>query len=118
MSISRRKFLESTAISGLATPAFLGAAIAGSFLPDMIGLSFSVVAASLMIAHVLLGLAVIHAVTIGLGARGFILGSVYGAIVLFSWPIRWPLLVIGLIGIGDALFDLRPLIARRRAKTT
>jgi hypothetical protein len=94
-------------------PAFLGAAVAGSFLPDMIGLSFSAVAASLMIAHVLLGLAVIHAVTIGLSARGFILGSVYGAIVLFSWPIRWPLLVIGLIGIGDALFDLRPLIARR-----
>jgi hypothetical protein len=95
-------------------PAFLGAAVAGSFLPDMIGLSVSAVAASLMIAHVLLGLAVIHAVTIGLSARGFILGSVYGAIVLFSWPIRWPLLVIGLIGIGDALFDLRPLIARRR----
>jgi hypothetical protein len=95
-------------------PAVLGAAVAGSFLPDLIGLSFSAVAASLMIAHVLLGLAVIHAVTVGLNARGFILGSVYAAIVLFSWPIRWPLLVIGLLGIGDALFDLRALIARRR----
>jgi hypothetical protein len=95
-------------------PAVLGAAVAGSFLPDLIGLSFSAVAASLMIAHVLLGLAVIHAVTVGLNARGFILGSVYAAIVLFSWPIRWPLLVIGLLGIGDALFDLRTLIARRR----
>ena len=95
-------------------PAVLGAAVAGSFLPDLIGLSFSAVAASLMIAHVLLGLAVIHAVTVGLNARGFILGSVYAAIVLFSWPIRWPLLFIGLLGITDALFDLRALIARRR----
>jgi hypothetical protein len=95
-------------------PALLGAAVAGSFLPDLIGLSVSAVAASLMIAHVLLGLAFIHAVTVGLSARGFILGSVYAAIVLFSWPIRWPLLVIGLLGITDALFDLRALIARWR----
>jgi Predicted membrane protein (DUF2232) len=95
-------------------PAVLGAAVAGSFLPDLVGLSLSALAASLMIAHVLLGLAVVHASTIGLSGRGFVLGSVYGAIVLFSWPIRWPLLFIGLLGIGDALFDLRGLIARRR----
>jgi hypothetical protein len=95
-------------------PAFLGAAVAGSFLPDLIGLSISAVAAGLMIAHALLGLAVIHALTVGLSARGFILGSVYAAIVLFSWPVRWPLLVIALLGVTDALFDLRGLIARRR----
>jgi hypothetical protein len=95
-------------------PAALGAAVAGSFLPDLIGISSSALAASLMIAHVLLGLAVIHALTIGLSGRGFILGFVYAAIVLFSWPIRWPLLFIGLLGISDALFDLRGLIARRR----
>jgi hypothetical protein len=62
---------------------------------------------------VLLGLAVIHALTVGLSGRGFVLGTVYGAIVVFSFPIRWPLLFIGLLGIGDALFDLRGLIARR-----
>jgi Predicted membrane protein (DUF2232) len=95
-------------------PAVLGAAVAGSFLPNLIGISLSALAASLMIAHVLLGLAVIHAWTIGLSARGFILGSVYAAIVLFSWPVRWPLLFIGLLGITDALLDLRGLIARWR----
>ena len=95
-------------------PAILGAAVAGSFLPDIVGISLSAWAASLMIAHVLLGLAVIHALTIGLSGRGFILGSVYGAIAVFSWPIRWPLLVVGLLGVSDALFDLRGLIARRR----
>ena len=97
-----------------AAPALLGAAVAGSFLPDLIGIAASALAASLMMAHVLLGLAVIHATTSGLSGRGFILGSVYGAIVVFSWPVRWPLLLIGLIGVSDALFDLRGQIARWR----
>jgi hypothetical protein len=95
-------------------PAVLGAAVAGSFLPDMIGISLSALAASLMIAHVLLGLAVIHALTVGLSGRGFVLGGIYAAIVLFSWPVRWPLLFIGLLGMSDALFDLRGRVARRR----
>ncbi len=97
-----------------AAPALLGAAVAGSFLPDLLGIAASALAASLMMAHVLLGLAVIHATTGGLSGRGFILGSVYGAIVVFSWPVRWPLLLIGLIGVSDALFDLRGQIARWR----
>ena len=97
-----------------AAPALLGAAVAGSFLPDLVGIAASALAASLMMAHVLLGLAVIHATTTGLSGRGFILGSVYGAIVVFSWPVRWPLLLIGLIGVSDALFDLRGQIARWR----
>jgi len=97
-------------------PAILGAAVAGSFLPDLIGISVSALAASLMIAHVLLGLAVIHALTIGLSGRGVVLGSVYAAMVVFGWPIRWPLLVVGLLGMSDALFDLRGLIARRRGQ--
>ena len=95
-------------------PAILGAAVAGSFLPDLLGIAVSALAASMMMAHVLLGLAVIHATTVGLSGRGFILGSVYGAIVVFGWPIRWPLLLIALIGVSDALFDLRGHIARRR----
>jgi hypothetical protein len=95
-------------------PAILGAAVAGSFLPDLLGIAVSALAASMMMAHVLLGLAVIHATTVGLSGRGFILGSVYGAIVVFSWPIRWPLLLIALIGVSDALFDLRGQIARWR----
>jgi hypothetical protein len=95
-------------------PAVLGVAVAGSFLPDLIGMSSTALAATLMIAHVLLGLAVIHALTIGLSGRGFVLGCVYAAIVVFSWPIRWPILFIGLLGMTDALFDLRGLLARRR----
>jgi hypothetical protein len=95
-------------------PALLAAAVAGSFLPGLIGISSSALAASLMVAHVLLGLAVIHASTVGLNGRGFILGSVYASVLIFGWPVRWPLLLIGLIGITDAMFDLRGLLARRR----
>jgi hypothetical protein len=96
-------------------PALLGAAIAGVFLPDLAGIASRALAASLTVAHVLLGLAVIHTLTVGLPGRGFILGCVYAAIVVFSWPIRWPVLIIALIGITDAVLDLRGLIARRRA---
>jgi Ca2+/Na+ antiporter len=95
-------------------PAFLGAAVAGSFLPGLIGVSASALAASLVIAHVLLGLAVIHAATVGLRGRGFVLGSVYASVLIFGWPVRWPLLLIGLLGITDALVDVRGLLARRR----
>ena len=95
-------------------PAFLGAAVAGSLLPGMVGVSASALAASLVIAHVLLGLAVIHAATVGLHGRGFILGSVYASVLIFGWPVRWPLLLIGLLGITDALVDVRALLARRR----
>ena len=96
-------------------PPFSAQQVAGSFLPDLFGISSSALAACLMVAHVLLGLAVIHASTLGLSGRGFILGSVYASVLIFSWPFRWPLLLIGLIGITDAMFDLRGLIARRRA---
>jgi hypothetical protein len=95
-------------------PAALGVAIVGSFLPDMVGISSRTLAASLMMAHVLLGLAVIHAVTIGLVWRRLILGGVYAAIVLSSWLAGWLLLLVGLIGITDALFDLRGVVARTR----
>jgi hypothetical protein len=95
-------------------PAALGAAIAGVFLPDLAGIAASALAAALMMAHVLLGLAVIHALTAGLAMRGLILGSVYAAILLFGRPVSWPILLIGLLGVAEALFDVRGLIARRR----
>jgi hypothetical protein len=95
-------------------PAALAAALAASFLPNLVGVSSSALAAGLMMAHVLLGLAVIHAVTLGLSARDFILGALYAGIALFSWPVSWPLLLIGLIGVADALLDVRGLVARWR----
>jgi hypothetical protein len=95
-------------------PALLAAAVASSFLPGTPGLLARTLAAGLMMAHVLLGLAVIHAATIGLPWRPLILGSVYAAIAVSSWLVFWMLLFIGVIGITDTLYDLRGRIARMR----
>ena len=47
----------------------LAAAIAGSFLPDLVGVLSGVLAASLLMAFAILGFAVLHAITRGLGSR-------------------------------------------------
>jgi hypothetical protein len=95
-------------------PAALGVAIAGAFLPGLAGIALGALAAALMMAHVLLGLAVIHALTAGLAARGMILGALYASILLLGRPVSWPLILIGLLGIAEALFDVRGVVARRR----
>ena len=74
----------------------------------------NVITLVMALACPLLGLAVIHAVTIGLAWRGLILGTVYTVIAVSSWLIGWLLLAVGLIGVTDALFDLRGAIARTR----
>ena len=89
----------------------LAAAIVGAFLPGLVGLLASVLAASVLMAYAIHGFAVLHAITRGLASRGFILGTVYAAIVLSSWLVGWLLLLVGLIGITDTLFDLRGRVA-------
>ena len=97
----------------LLAPLALGAAVGAAFLPDLAGIVASALAATLVVAHVLLGLAVIHALTTGLAMRGLILGSVYAALLLFG-RLMLPVLLVGLLGIAEALFDVRGLIARWR----
>jgi predicted membrane protein DUF2232 len=88
----------------------LAAAMAATFLPGMIAIIAGVFSASLLAAYALLGLAVLHALTRGVGGRGFILGSVYGAIFVFGWPV----LLMALVGLADALLDLRGRTAASR----
>jgi hypothetical protein len=84
-----------------------GAALA-SFLPGLLGVMASVLAAGLLTAYALLGLAVMHALTRAIGGRGFILSSLYGGIVIFGWP----LLLISLLGLADTRLDLRARLHR------
>ena len=51
------------------TPGLLAAAIAGSFLPDLPGMLAGVLAASLFMAYAIMGFAVLHAITRGMGGR-------------------------------------------------
>ena len=43
--------------------------------------------ASLLLAYALLGFAVLHAITTGIGGRGFMLTGLYLTVGLFGWPI-------------------------------
>jgi len=91
-------------------PALTAAAVAGSFLPGLIGIAAGVLAAALLIAYAMLGLAVLHAITRNLSGRSFLLGGIYAAVIVFGWPA----LVMTLIGLADAAFDFRGRLARRR----
>jgi magnesium-transporting ATPase (P-type) len=101
-------------ISQMSFPPFastvLAIAIAGTFLPDFIGLVSGVFTASLLLAYALLGLAVLHAVTQGLTGRGFMLTGLYFTVGLFGWPI----VLMSLIGLLETLVGLRARVAARR----
>jgi hypothetical protein len=98
-------------VAGMSFPPIAAAALAGavilSFLPDMAGLVAGLFAATLALAFVILGFAVVHATTRGMTTRRGILTGTY---VLTAMMI-WPAVIMALIGIAETLFHLR---ARRR----
>jgi hypothetical protein len=61
-------------------------------------------------AYAILGFAVLHMITRGMGSRPFALGGVYAAVIVFGWPV----LVMSLLGLADTAFDFRGRAARRR----
>jgi hypothetical protein len=91
------------------TPALTAAAVAGSFLPGLIGIAAGVLGASMLMVYAILGFAVLHAITRGMSSRPFTLGGVYVAVVVFGWPV----LAMTLLGLADTAFDLRGRAARR-----
>ena len=91
-------------------PALTAAAVAGSFLPGLLGIAAGVLAAALLMAYAILGFAVLHAITRSISGRSFLLGGAYAAVVVFGWPV----LVMTLLGLTDAAFDFRGRLARGR----
>jgi hypothetical protein len=92
-------------VSGL-----LAAAIAGSFLPDLMGILSGAFAASLLMAFAILGFAVLHAITRGMSSRVFVLAGVYVAALIIGWPV----LAMSILGLAEAAFDIRGRVARKR----
>ena len=90
--------------------ATLAAAIALSFLDSLIGIVAGVLSAALLMAYAVLGLAVLHAITRGIGSRPFLLGGIYASVMIFGWPV----LALCVLGIAETAFDLRARAARRR----
>ena len=81
-----------------------GIAVAASFIPGYPGLIASGFASAFVFAFMLVGLAIIHSVTRGMGARGFILGAVYGALLVLN-PFSG--LAIATIGLAEPVSPLR-----------
>lgn len=67
------------------------------------GLLGEIVALGLCLGFMLQGLAVTHVRTIGIGGRGFVLASIWAALVVFGIPA----LIFIIIGMIDHLFDFR-----------
>ncbi|WP_293867646.1 DUF2232 domain-containing protein [uncultured Alsobacter sp.] len=101
--------IPDTALPGWALAAFGGAAAGALVLSGYPGLFFRSVAAALLMAYCLQGLAVIHVVTRNLAGRGGILTAAY--LVFFIMP-GWPAVLFALVGMSDAIFGWR---ARRGA---
>jgi hypothetical protein len=85
------------------TPLFLAGAIALTFLPGVLGTVAMVFAAALLMAFAILGLAVLHAITRGIGSRYLMLAGVYGALFVFTWPV----IPLALFGLAEAAFNIR-----------
>ena len=88
-------------------PALLGAALVAMFAGDLLGIVAGILAASLMVAFALVGLAVVHTATRGMNGRSFVLSGIYASVAVFGWPA----LLLSVVGLADLVVDFR-----RRAK--
>src|SRR5436190_6189177 len=88
----------------------LAIAVAGTFLPDLIGLASGVFAASLLLAYALLGFAVVHVLTARFAGRSFMLSGLYFTVGLFGWPI----VLMSLLGLLETIAALRARSVARR----
>ncbi len=85
------------------------AAAAAAALPDLAGILARLLAAGLAVAHIILGFAVLHALTRPLQLRALVLVCAYMA----SLFLQWPLLLVLMLGLTDGVFDLRARFAGR-----
>jgi hypothetical protein len=116
--ISGRLARPWSSLSALALPpqawGLLVIALGGSFLPDLFGILCGVWAASLIIVFAILGVAVLHWTTQGMGLRTLLLASVYASAAVLGWPV----LLIALLGLAENMYNIRARIARKRASRT
>lgn len=90
--------------------AALALAIALSFLDSLVGIVAGVLSAAMLMAYGVLGFAVLHSITRDIRGRPFVLGGIYGSVLIFGWPV----LALCVLGIAETAFDLRARAARKR----
>ncbi|MBU6461416.1 MAG: DUF2232 domain-containing protein [Bradyrhizobium sp.] len=94
--------LKSTALPPR-TLAVLCVAIAFCFSGGLPAIQARIIAAALMVAYAFTGFAVLHTLTLALKHRKLWLSCTYAVVLMFSWP----LLVMAILGLVDAIFRIR-----------
>ncbi len=94
----------------VATPIALVIAVGLSLLSGLVSLLAAIFAATLLTAYAIMGFAVLHGITRGLGSRPFILGALWVLVLIIGWP----LILVAIVGLADGMLDLRGRVARRR----
>jgi hypothetical protein len=90
-------------------PVLLAVMIAGTFLTGLTGMITSIFAASLLMAYVVLGFAVLHMITRRINSRGLLLAAAYAAVAIFGWPV----LLMMVLGLADTAIDIRGRFAKK-----
>ena len=93
-----------------ATPLALAAALAASFAPGVPGFVAALLAGGLMLAYAMIGFAIMHDVSRHLHGRVVMLIGMYATVTV----LRWPVLLMGLLGLIDSALDLRARVAAAR----
>ena len=91
------------------TLAALSAAIAFCFTGGLLAIASQIVSAALMTAYALTGFATLHTVTLALKSRGLWLSFAYATVMVFGWPV----IVMTIIGLADAVFGFRQRFIQR-----
>jgi hypothetical protein len=81
-----------------------GAALVCASFDGLLGIAGRALTGTLLLAFMLLGLSVIHDLTRGWQWRAFVLGLVYGSLMLISLVVALPL---ALLGLSEGLFQFR-----------
>lgn len=101
-------------LSAMELPRGAAILLVGSFIGSMladgfVGLLVELLAATLLMAFGLLGLAVIHVITRGAPGRSLVIGTVW----LAALGLGWPFAVLALLGIAETLFGVRARFRRK-----
>jgi Predicted membrane protein (DUF2232) len=107
--------LPAMRLPSIAPPLLIGALVV-SYAGGMLGLAAGVIGSALLVAHAVVGLAVVHTMTRGRPGRAGMLAALYALLPVFALlrVLHWPVLALAALALADFILDLRGRMASRR----